>query len=428
MEESDYPLDHFEHHHNKLAEEKLHRFECFLIPFLSQFFLGLISFAAFEPASPLYSAEMKIRRDSSALALPLTLEKCSNFNTGDISDSSVASTSSSSSNDCNVLEQPEADETAYHPGDFERHVILGEGQFGQVWLVSERKAANKTAYALKVHSKYDLISQGEVENVIQEKETMQKLKHHPFIVTMQASFQDEHLVYMLQEFCQGGELFSVMHNSVNDSLPEQQAAFYTLCLADALSFMHTKIKLVYRDLKPENVMIDAQGYPKLIDMGYAKVLTRENDYKTFTFVGTPRYLAPETIASAGSSFGVDHWALGILVYEMLTGENPFYFDDLDESTLFQSIADDRYPALPETVSTDAAHFIAGLLSKDPSQRLGSRSEFDILHHAWFQSLDLAAMRREQITAPWVPKIKDTPKSRIPWTQAALTIGTSCKTV
>jgi serine/threonine protein kinase len=189
-------------------------------------------------------------------------------------------------------------------------------------------------------------------------------------------------------------------------LPEHQAAFYTLCIADALAFMHDKIKLVYRDLKPENIMIDAQGYPKLIDMGYAKILTPETDNKTFTFVGTPRYLAPEAVASAGSSFGVDHWALGILVYEMLTGENPFYYEGLGDTSLFQSIAEDSYPVLPETVSTEASRLIVGLLTKDPSQRLGSGSENDILQHAWLQTMDLATLRRKQVAAPWIPQVKD----------------------
>jgi protein kinase A len=298
----------------------------------------------------------------------------------------------------------------YQLNDFERHCILGAGQFGQVWLVSEKarsaKVADPTAvYALKVHAKYELITSDEVETILREKQIMQQLNGHPFIVQLHAAFQDDNLVYMLQEFCQGGELFSVLHHAVDGCLSESQAAFYTLCIADALLYMHSAPHgIVYRDLKPENIMLDATGYPKLIDMGYAKPLTAKTDYQTFTFCGTPRYLAPETVTSAGSSFGVDHWALGVLLYEMVVGESPFYWEGIDEPSLFAAISEEEYPAPPTTVSSEAANLIAQLLVKDPRQRLGRASGTDILRHGWFAGMDLAAMRRKSVPAPWLPTV------------------------
>jgi serine/threonine protein kinase len=91
---------------------------------------------------------------------------------------------------------------------------------------------------------------------------------------------------------------------------------------------------------------------------------------------------------------------------MLAGATPFYWEGLDETSLFQSIAEDEYPALPDTVSAEAVHLIAGLLTKDPRKRLGSRSESDILQHKWLQTLDLVALRRKQVQAPWVPDVSD----------------------
>lgn len=158
-------------------------------------------------------------------------------------------------------------------------------------------------------------------------------------------------------------------------------------------------------------MLDSTGYPKLIDMGYAKVLTSKSAYKTFTFCGTPRFLAPESVVSEGSGFAVDHWALGILIYEMLVGESPFYWEGIDEPSLFASIAQVEYPAPPSTLSTKSAQLIAGLLVKDPSKRFGSNNNGRdhvatdaIAKHAWFRDFDLSALQRKEITAPWIPTI------------------------
>jgi Protein kinase domain len=299
--------------------------------------------------------------------------------------------------------EDQQDYDTYNISDFDRHKILGEGQFGQVLLVSDRHG-EKRPYALKVLSKYELINAGEVPSIVREATILSNLEHHPFIVRLYATFQDENLIYMLQEFCQGGELFSVM---CDGALPETHAKFYTACVADAVAFLHTKQSIVFRDIKPENIMIDELGYPKLIDFGYAKKMASEAD-RTFTFCGTPRYLAPEVILNdQGYSFGADHWALGILMYEMLSGENPFWFEGLDEMSLFQSVQNDDYPALPDTVSSEAVEIVAGLLEKDPAKRLGARMSLDeILKRVWLQNIDMDALRLKEIMAPWIPEIKD----------------------
>ena len=206
------------------------------------------------------------------------------------------------------------------------------------------------------------------------------------------------------------------------ALPEKNVQFYATCIADALDYLHSrKCNIVYRDLKPENVLLDDQGYPMLIDLGLAKLLPEENDYRTYTLCGTPGYVAPEQIEQSvnGYSFGVDHWSLGVLVYEMLAGNHPFdEWDGTDQMALYSSIVDDSYLALPSDcdaiiIGHEARDWVDQLLVKDPNQRLGCRSRSDdtaaaskteLLSHSWLSGMDVAALRRRAVKAPWVPTL------------------------
>lgn len=157
-----------------------------------------------------------------------------------------------------VKETPNKVLTDIGMSDLNRHAILGAGTFGQVWLVSMKKEKKK-AYALKIQSKYELVKDGQARAVIDEKNIMSQL-HHPFIIQLVATFQDKRFVYMLLGLVQGGELFSLLHSKNGDGIPEPNAKFYAAGVADGLAFMH-RLSIVYRDLKPENVLIDEDGYP-----------------------------------------------------------------------------------------------------------------------------------------------------------------------
>jgi protein kinase A len=235
-----------------------------------------------------------------------------------------------------------------------------------VWLVSECLPDNsRRPYALKIQAKHDLAEEGQITSVVAEKNTMMKM-HHPFIIKLFQTYQDENFVYMLIELVQGGELFSVMHPGAECCcLPEAQVKFYAMAIADALAYMH-RGKYVFRDLKPENVMIDRFGYPVVIDFGFAKYVPE----KTYTLCGTPAYLPPEVVMSRGHNCSADHWSLGIVIYEMLTGESPFYYEGMDQMSLFKGIVQDDFEP-PPNVSPAAADIIAKFLVKDPTQRLGS---------------------------------------------------------
>jgi len=286
----------------------------------------------------------------------------------------------------------------------DRKEILGEGQFGEVWLVTADSLGTNQEFALKIQAKDDPVRKDNVIEAIKREMTVVKQLNHPCIVALIDSYEDEDYIYMLLEAVKGGELWSVIHQedasgNWTSGMDESQAKFYALVVADTLAYMHRQ-KFIFRDLKPENVLIDPDGYPTIVDFGFAKYCPD----KTHTFCGTPNYLAPEIVTNRGHGGGVDHWALGVVTYEMITGENPFYFEDMDQMSLFQAIVQEPFYPLPDKTSPELVNLMTGLLEKDPAQRLGMLAgrERDILKHKWFAELDLIAMRNKSVEAPYLP--------------------------
>jgi protein kinase A len=200
----------------------------------------------------------------------------------------------------------------------------------------------KTAYALKTMRKRQLIALKQVTHVMNEKKLL-ALCDHPFLINLVASFQDEIELYMVLELALGGELFSLLRDRMR--FDEATARFYAACVVSAFIQMHDK-KIAYRDLKPENLLLDKGGYIKICDFGFAKIV----EDRTFTLCGTPEYLAPEIIASVGHGLPVDWWAMGILIYEMLCGDPPFVSDD--PMQLYQQILSGKY-SFPNFVGKQA---------------------------------------------------------------------------
>ena len=285
-----------------------------------------------------------------------------------------------------------------------KHTILGAGTFGQVWLVSyESSDGINRPYALKIQSKYELIKNHQAKGVVQEKNIMQQL-HHPFLTNLAQTYQDKQFIFMLLGLVQGGELFSLIHQTSYDGISEKDTKFYASGILEALSHMHRR-HIIYRDLKPENVLIDRDGFPVLIDFGFAKHVVS----KTYTLCGTPLYLAPEVILNRGHDKGADHWSYGCLVYEMIAGATPFYKEGMDQIQLFRTICKGKYSFPPAGVmSMEVEDLLQRFFILDPAKRLGSlaRGINEIYAHSWYADIDFAELRQKEVAAPWVPNIKD----------------------
>ncbi|RKO87241.1 kinase-like domain-containing protein, partial [Blyttiomyces helicus] len=193
--------------------------------------------------------------------------------------------------------------------DFDILNTLGTGSFGRVHLVKQRKTGKH--YAMKVLRKSEIVKLKQVEHTLNEKHILEKLDF-PFLVSLLGTFQDSTNVYFILEYVQGGELFTYLRKSGRFS--NNIARFYAAEVVMAFEYLHAS-DIVYRDLKPENLLIDHKGHIKITDFGFAKQVADV----TWTLCGTPDYLAPEIIQSKGYGRAVDWWALGVLIYEVGCG-------------------------------------------------------------------------------------------------------------
>jgi len=273
--------------------------------------------------------------------------------------------------------------------------VLGLGAFGVVHLVSHRGSF----FALKAMSKARLKKVGLVRHVEREKEVMLECTT-PFAVNLIATLSDKTHVYMLMETVMGGELFSFLQ-SLTYPLTESTARFYAGCVILALEHFKER-SIVYRDLKPENLLLTKTGYLKVADFGFAKKLWHG---KTYTMCGTPDYMAPEMINYTGHTRAVDLWALGVLIYEMVVGITPFYNPKNQIDTFLRIVQCDL--KIPPHVTPVCADLIRGLMTINPAKRLGMSTKAigEIKSHAWFDGFDWAALKAQRIRAPYIPNVK-----------------------
>jgi len=211
---------------------------------------------------------------------------------------------------------------------------------------------------------------------------------------------------MLMEAVQGGELFSRLQTSPTPGyISVPHALFYTACVLDAFEYLHS-YSILYRDLKPENLLVDAAGYLKVVDFGFAKIVRD----RTYTLCGTPEYLAPELVQGRGHGYGVDWWAVGVLLYEMLSGYSPFADHEAnDQVTIYKNILRGklRFPSAFRDAA--AKDLVTRLLTANPSQRLGclKGGGADVKAHPFFAGLavDWDALQRKTVTPPIRPQLK-----------------------
>ncbi|KAK5944812.1 cytochrome c oxidase subunit 1 [Knufia obscura] len=344
--------------------------------------------------------------------------------------------------------------------DFELLQTLGTGTFARVWLCRFKQVKKpedrKQVFALKVLKKVDVVKLKQVEHVRNERNVLAAVSGHPFITQMLASFSDSHSLYMLLEYTPGGEIFSYLRRARRFPFPTVQ--FYAAEITLILAYLHDIQHVAYRDLKPENILLDADGHLKLVDFGFAKYLPPDSNPPqqqptpqaappngqpkqpngpqnpdshsqpeppqppqhsagvTYTLCGTPEYLAPEVIRNTGHGTAVDWWALGILVYEMLIGQPPFW--DQNPMRIYEQIVQGhiRFPVpsssshpsrLSLHVPRVARDFILALCKTDPTERLGhiAGGSKRVMQHHFFEGVNWDDIYYRRRRGPILPRVE-----------------------
>ena len=326
------------------------------------------------------------------------------------------------------VEGESLEDTKYLPSDFDFLDVLGKGSFGRVCKVSyfiflqllmvllylsrieEKKKNNKkhpkqvrekltgSIYACKILQKAALQKESHIKNVTREKSLLLNIKH-PYIVKLHAAFQTRGRLFLLFDFLSGGELFYHLQNG--EPCGEDRARFYIAEVALAVHHLHTH-SILHRDLKAENLVLDVDGHVVLTDFGFAKTI--EPDVANTTKCGTLPYMAPEMLKQGpnGYSYGVDWWALGVLLFLMITGCYPFYdkepIDNIKQ-ILYRKISREIFSTIPR-LSDSCKDIICSLLVKNQGDRLGAAGFFN---NSWFAGFDWVACRNRELRPPFVPE-------------------------
>ena len=261
-----------------------------------------------------------------------------------------------------------------------------------MFLVQNR--ANRKHYAMKVMNKNDDNVKSEIRHIQNERMVLEKLKH-PFLVRFYQAFQTKTKLHLVLEFANGGDLYSQLNT--RSKFTEECARFYAAEIVLALEYLHDN-NIIYRGLKPEEVLLDVNGHIKLSDFGLAK----DENTSSATFCGSPLYLAPEVITGKRQTKAIDWWSLGVLIYEMLCGEPPFWDDD--GKKLLKAILEDSV-TFKSNVSPDAQDLIKSLLEANPDKRLGSSGVSEIKKHPFFKGINWSDIYTKQVRPPFVPLVR-----------------------
>lgn len=284
--------------------------------------------------------------------------------------------------------------------DFILLKTVGKGSFGKVVMV--KKKDDDRVYAMKILKKEMVLKRKQYEHTLSERRILENIDH-PFIVSLRFAFQSEHKLYMVFDFFNGGELYHYL--SEGGRFTEERARFYAAEIISALDYLH-KRGIVYRDLKPENLILDAKGHIRITDFGLSKEGV-EGDTIT-SICGTPEYLAPEILRKRPYGVAVDWWSMGTLLYEMIAGLPPFY--DKNRQVMYRKILEAPMEP-PPFMSPEALDICSKLLIREPTARLGYKGAEEIKAHPFFKSIDWAALDKMELTPPWTPAVRDAADTR-----------------
>ena len=271
---------------------------------------------------------------------------------------------------------------------FELLDCLGSGSFGKVFKV--RMKSTGKIYAMKVINKNFLVKNRQLRYAVTECNVLKQVKS-PFILTLYYSFQTERNLYMIIDYCSGGDLnFHIMNNTFE----EDEAKIYIAELILGIEHLHN-LNIIYRDLKPENILINSDNHIKLADFGLAKEGVNDSTM-TRSFCGSPAYLSPEMIIRKGAGKSADMYGIGAVLYEMIHGSPPFYSNNI--KTLYRNITQNKL-VLPEYFSDELKDLLKQLLCKDPYKRIGVLDKNEIKNHIWFKGINWNKIANKEVKPP-----------------------------
>jgi len=279
--------------------------------------------------------------------------------------------------------------------DFEIIELLGRGAFGRVFKVKPKDSQDEE-YAMKVIDKSIIIQHKTIAIQSKTERDVLVLLDHPFIVKLYYCFQTESNLVIIMQLISGGDVYQHLQKDVR--FDEERTKFYAAQTLLGVEYLHTK-GVGYRDLKPENLLLDQNGNVLLTDFGLAKPKFGAGQ-KTATLCGTPQYLAPEILEGKGYTNIVDWWAFGVLVYEMMTGVPPFNADNA--YGVYKKIKAGEIDFL-EDMTGDAIDLVTRLLEPNLAERLYNPEE--IKQHSFFSGIDWRKLSSRELTAPTIDPIE-----------------------
>ena len=293
--------------------------------------------------------------------------------------------------------------------EFVFNYAIGRGGFGKVWVVDFR--GDHQTYAMKEMLKLRIVSKQSVNSVINEQKLLSVLRH-PFIVNMKFAFQDRENLYLVMDLMKGGDLR--FHINQRERFSEEETKFFVACIVTGLEYLHVN-SIIHRDIKPENLVLDNRGYLRITDFGIARILSTDNSRDTS---GTPGYMAPEVLNRTRHGIGVDYFALGVIVYEFMTGRRPYVGrnrKEIKEHVMARQVKLVK-SQVPTGWSLESVDFVNKLLERKPDERLGAGGPHELKNHMWLRDFQWKQLLEKKIESPYKPpeEVNFDPRVLVNW--------------
>lgn len=289
--------------------------------------------------------------------------------------------------------------------EFELLEVIGQGGYGKVW--KSRSIRDHKLYAIKIQSLREYRSKPEMVAQVRAERHVLETIDFPFIVRLHWAIEVDETVFLIMSYIPNGTLFNLQSNRPHQRFTEEETEFYIMEASHGLRHLHSH-NICFRDLKPENLLVDERGHILLSDFGLSKVQSSPNQ-RHQSVVGTPEYMAPELVAHGGYSFEIDLWALGCLLYECLHGISPFSSGVIRDT--FLAILKGNHHGISTSISREAADVISGLLEPDPKHRL---TMADVIAHGFFKTYTWDEIFRKEHDGPLIVSSLGEPQKRIPF--------------